>query len=96
MYFNNLGKVKKEEKKMTTKTKRHLAAVKANRTRNARRNFIRRYGLDAYWIAMDISRGLKNDRVMDYNFISLGTVAAYRANLNRNNNFSRMAQNCNF
>ena len=74
---------------------RSLAAVKANKTRKARNEFRKLYP-ETYNIAEDILTGTDTEDIMWMYEVSLGTVAAIKANLNRPGPYSELARQCNF
>ena len=77
------------------RSKRSLAATKANVTRRARKLFRDAYPHTA-GIAEDILCGYDSADIADAFDVTVGTVAAVKANLCRDNRFAYMAYDCNF
>lgn len=83
--------------KKNTLNKRQIAAQKAAETRRARREFGKKYSEDACMATYLLLAGKKNE-VDDAVgcWISKKTISAYKALLNRDCAFSRMARACNW
>ena len=74
---------------------RSVAAVRANQTRRTRDTFRNEYPDTAY-IAQDILSGYDTETVLELNDVTVGTVAAVKANLARPSRYSDLAHSCNF
>lgn len=74
---------------------RSEAAVRANATRRARREFAERYPETAE-IARDVLQGFNTADIAWVNDIPTTTVAAVKANLNRYGHYSYLAGLCNY
>ena len=82
----------------TRKTnKRSMAAKKAVQTRRNRNDFHNRYGITAQ-VAQDIlmNPAMHSRTIAEAYNLTVGTVAAVKANLNRVGLFSNMAYSCNY
>ena len=77
------------------RSKRSMAAVKANQTRKARKQFSAKYPQTAE-MAEDLMRGHSTRDVAEWFDVSVGTVAAVKANLNREGEFALMAFQCKY
>lgn len=76
-------------------SKRSIAAVKANQTRKARKEFYSKYP-DTCHIAESILKGADTEDVVWMYDVSAGTVAAIKANLKRPGRYGDLANQCNF
>jgi len=71
------------------------AARKAAVTRKARKQFKKHYGEDTYNVVKAIIQGKNSHEIADNFWLSIETVAAYRANVTRGT-YWHMTDLCNF
>lgn len=76
-------------------TKLQQSARKAVKTRRARQNFIRKYGVETAEVVALLIRNKSNSYIEENLFLPAATVRAYKANFTRGV-YTHSMKNCNF